>query len=252
MQALDALSTVTKDEENPSSSAAPLSKFVSTKELVSGELRFAAGGLAAFMCVEEHAPAAVELPPTSVDPCFALENEVKALGNDEVTELLDYILRRPASEKDCPNGRRDVGHVGMRLHDFVQHQNAVDAKLIPAHIVALRLYTTAAYREINNPLRDLNRFDTHTPHPLPVTVWYITDAIKRLRRVATDLSNFTLWRGMKGVHVPPSFLTKGGCELAPMYVHLRWSGTKSRATAEVPLFFISFFTCISGSWLLIF
>jgi len=177
---------------------------------------------------------------------------VKALGNDEVTELLDYILRRPASEKDCPNGRRDVGHVGMRLHDFVQHQNAVDAKLIPAHIVALRLYTTAAYREINNPLRDLNRFDTRTPHPLPVTVWYITDAIKRLRRVATDLSNFTLWRGMKGVHVPPSFLTKGGCELAPMYVHLRWSGTKSRATAEVPLFFISFFTCISGSWLLIF
>ena len=45
----------------------------------------------------------------------------------------------------------------------------------------LRLYTTAAFRSINAPLRDRN--PERPPHRLPVTVNYIRDAIGKLRAV---------------------------------------------------------------------
>lgn len=67
------------------------------------------------------------------------------------------------------------------------------AGLTTAHVVALRLYTTAAFRSINNPLRDLLKDEDgqpvvpptlRQPHPLPCTVAFLYEALKRTRAAA--------------------------------------------------------------------
>jgi len=57
------------------------------------------------------------------------------------------------------------------------------AQLKAAHVVALRLYTTAAFRSINGPLRDHGRTE---PHPFAATVFFLTDGIRRLRAISAD------------------------------------------------------------------
>ena len=85
--------------------------------------------------------------------------------------------------------------------------------------------TTAAYWRINNPLRDRTRYAERRPHPLPATVFYIQDGIKKLRAAVVDANqsenkqngkNTVLWRGMKNVKVGDRFKNEGGTELAPM------------------------------------
>lgn len=51
------------------------------------------------------------------------------------------------------------------------------------------------------------------PHPLPVTVHLIADALKLLRE--EDGPRY-LYRGLTDRDVPPEFLERGGTELAPM------------------------------------
>ena len=63
----------------------------------------------------------------------------------------------------------------MTIDDFIAHPHARSCNLTEAHVVALRLYTTAAFQSINAPLRDLERFANKVPHPLPVTVALIRD-----------------------------------------------------------------------------
>ena len=118
-----------------------------------------------------------------------------------------------SSEKEFQNGwRRDraqdgselPGRQGMKLADFVELPMArrgqleeVGSGAMPAiirrgshavfsrrqaHVVALRLYTTDAFRALNNPMRNL-QCDSGgeptqpptlaAPHPLPVTMAYI-------------------------------------------------------------------------------
>ena len=43
--------------------------------------------------------------------------------------------------------------------------------------------TTAAYRALNDPLRDLERTD---PHPFPVTIAFLREAIGKLRAVGAQ------------------------------------------------------------------
>ena len=54
-------------------------------------------------------------------------------------------------------------------------------------MLALRLYTTAAFVSINNPLRELVAASRVEPHPFPVTVAFISEGIKRLRAIAVVL-----------------------------------------------------------------
>ena len=60
-------------------------------------------------------------------------------------------------------------------------------------------------------------YEAGVPHPLPVTIAYIADGIKKLRAVQNDRPK-TLWRGMKNLRVGDEFmeLRRGGTELAPM------------------------------------
>ena len=64
----------------------------------------------------------------------------------EVKELLHYILYERASEKEYPNGIRDKGRPAVDLVYFITHSKAQRAGLKQPEVVALRLYTTAAYR----------------------------------------------------------------------------------------------------------
>ena len=79
------------------------------------------------------------------------------------------------------------------------------------------MYTTWAFKSINNPLRDPNRSNAHA---LAVTVFFLADAIRKLRAVGSYEANaqqeLTLWRGMKDLLLQEQFMLAGGSERAPM------------------------------------
>ena len=69
----------------------------------------------------------------------------------------------------------------MFVDDIFHHSQA--ATLEKAHVLALRLYTTAAFEVINVPLRDLGKREDAPAHRLPVTVAILKEAIDMLRAV---------------------------------------------------------------------
>ena len=172
----------------------------------------------------------------------AIVDEIMRSGSAEDIECMRYVLYEEAgtSAVRFPNGIRDCDEMGsprpdrrgMRLADFVSHPNSIMAGLTEAHIAALRLYTTAAFRALNEPLRDRKRVD---PHPFPVTIACIAEGIKRLRAVSAGAKSgddvgrrklrrggtakaetTELWRGLKDVTLDPEFELHGGTEFAPM------------------------------------
>ena len=204
-----ALTKVLDDFQKDSGSHTGTCKFLGDANVLrSGQPAEAARGLAHFMQVDEAVLRAGFDRGTA-----AIVAEVEAHGSAELLEHLSYVLHEPASEKRFPNGVRDKGQEGKRLADFVAHPIAKQHGLDEPHVVALRLYTTAAFKYINDPLRNNER------HPLPVTVAFIQDGIKKLRVAKAEGStgSFTLWRGMRNLRVADEFLSgrQGGTELAP-------------------------------------
>ena len=102
----------------------------------------------------------------------------------EVGELLRYIRFENTSEKEYPNGIRDKGRGSQPPEYFLMHPKAQQACLIEAEVVALRLYTTMAYKFMNNPLRDQDRHLQGIPCPLAVTTWWAVSGIKKLRALS--------------------------------------------------------------------
>ena len=149
-----------------------------------------------------------------------LAREVANLNNSQNTEKegmtlqdwFDYIVREPATERQFSNGTRDDEHVGMSFQDFCNHPVAINCGLSQAHVCAIRLYTTHAYRFFNNPLRERKK------HPLPMTVQFLADGLKRLRQQASEERSQarSLWRGFRNLTIVEDFLKSGGTELAPM------------------------------------
>lgn len=106
--------------------------------------------------------------------------------------------------------------------------------------------STAAFKSINQPLRDLVAGYCVDPHPFPVTVAFISEGIKRLRAInqnrsiesstplqvpstprgsaqngrrASNRENaLDLWRGLKGIEIigNEDFFAQGGTEAAPL------------------------------------
>ena len=139
-----------------------------------------------------------------------LDQKLKDIG--EVGELLEYVCYSPTSEKKYPNGIRDEGKPGMRLQNFLEIEKAKN--LDEAEVVALRLYTTMIYKFLNEPLRDNDRFSRSEACPLPVTTYFASTGIKKLRALKAEEKKFpTLWRGMRNVDAPKEFLENGGTEL---------------------------------------
>ena len=119
---------------------------------------------------------------------------------------------------------------GMRLADFHKSSAPTDAGLSIAEVAALRLYTTAAYKSINGPLREQGRLQLH---PLAATVFHIHQAVKKLRIVHRNRNSQTLWRGMKHVTVSQAFFEAGGgTECAPMSTTSELAVAMDYAAAE--------------------
>ena len=77
-------------------------------------------------------------------------------------------MRVPLWTGDCnEHGLRDdrkrADGEGMVLADFVAHPLSRVAQLAAPHVLALRVYSTAAFRSLNDPLRSSTRTG---PHPL--------------------------------------------------------------------------------------
>jgi hypothetical protein len=72
------------------------------------------------------------------------------------------LPERQIDDPAAPGGKR-----GFRLDDFANHATAKKCKLTKPEVLALRFYTTAGFRSINDPLRDMDRKGRHEAHPLP-------------------------------------------------------------------------------------
>jgi hypothetical protein len=136
----------------------------------------------------------------------------------EVKNLLEYILNEEASEKEYPNGTRDLGRQPVTLSWFLTHRKAQESRLSAAEVVALRLYTTSAFKFMNTPLRDDGRYKKGKVCPLAVTTHFADSGIKKLRALHSDSEpeSIVLWRGMRNSEPANEFMTKGGTELGFM------------------------------------
>jgi hypothetical protein len=123
--------------------------------------------------------------------------------------------------------------------DFCNHEHAKLAKLKDVQVFCLRFYTTDSFSLINKPLRERK-----IPHPLAVTTYFLTDAIKKLRSVQAKLdpegfrSEMMLFRGMKDTTVAlQEFEKKGGTELAVMSTSASQEIAIKYAESKSPLIF---------------
>lgn len=66
-----------------------------------------------------------------------------------------YRALRPLWDKLGPESQEAYS---VRFDNFINHQNAREAQLTPAHVLALRFYTTHAFKYLNGPLRDVGRY----------------------------------------------------------------------------------------------
>ena len=162
---------------------------------------------------------------------------------DEAKECMRYVLheRAGSSDKTFHHGlRRDIGRNGERLADFVSHPHARMARLEEAHVAALRIYTTAAYKVLNEPLRDVA---STAVHPFPVTVAFLRDAIHKLRVVGADedsrkmQTKLDLWLGLRDMQPSDSFLQHGGTGLAPMSTTTKLEAALLDSAAPTSLLF---------------
>lgn len=186
----------------------------------------------------------------------------------EAHECMRYVLDQRAGSspllfpnarhpRDCDakgalrSDRRGEDGEGMRLADFLETRAARIAMLELPHVAAIRIYTTMAYRVLNEPLRDRARAMADAafvdaapveaaPHPLPVTISFLTAALGKLRAVgATEdaKAQIDLWRGMRDVTVPDAFIRDGGTELAPMSTTTSLQMALQYALSSCPLLF---------------
>lgn len=183
--------------------AGEASRFlVEPRQLVFGKPVEAAHGVELYMNVTAN-----DVRSGMIDGVGAIRREVARLpdGKPEcywnssavVKECLEYVLDQEAGssdiafqggqKRDCdragnllPSRRLPSGR-GMRLSDFLALAVAVDCKLDEPEVTALRLYSTASYEFINNPLRSEARRMKGQPHPLPITVAFIVTGLKKLR-----------------------------------------------------------------------
>ena len=196
----------------PSSEGADASRFcVLLRWLVIGQPEEAALGLTHFLRISE-----VALRGRLNEGTAAIVAEFES-ASSRARECLDYVLRKPAGSsplifgnspfpRDCDakgvrSDRLLADGRGMSIGDFATHSSAIAAKLSEPHVVALRVYSTAAFGEINAPLRQRGP----EPHPLPATLTFLAEAVKRLRVVEAqgDSANDSIdfYRGMRDLQV---------------------------------------------------
>jgi hypothetical protein len=193
-----------------------LTRFGPGKLLVSQPKEAATGIFGFIGCSED------ELRLRMARGVAAIAEEVEAMKDEVLSENFHYVVHVCAGWSElafqngwlrdrAPDGSELPGRHGMTLADFCSLDVALEAQLSEAHVVALRLYTTAAFAAINQPMRSLKTRRARPgekadakgrvpieppqllePHPLPVTMAFIYEGLKRMRAVSA------------GVHEPGS------------------------------------------------
>jgi len=186
----------------------------SVSSLSYADRRAGLAGLASHLHVDE---AVLHDAKARGEAGLALIAEEFAISATEVQrQYLEYVLHGVADGATSVAGETlDVGRRGERLSDFCRHESAVRAGLLTPHVVALRLYSTGLYSALTAPMRDAAAAAAAHPHPFAITVAFIDDAVKKLRRVDHD-EPIVLYRGVADVSVPGEFLANGGTEVAMM------------------------------------
>ena len=141
--------------------------------------------------------------------CSAAGSSAKTFENSDFPRDCDaYGVR---TDRKRPDG------TGMMLADFCELPQIRETELSPAHVAAIRIYTTAAYKVINGPFRKRR---VGQVHPFPVTVAFLGDGLAKLRASEgggpDGHTQIDLWRGLKNVVTTDEFMKHGGTELAPM------------------------------------
>lgn len=133
------------------------------------------------------------------------------------------VYSRERSCKEVMATSPEVEMAGLELH----------------HLLALRLYTTSTYKSINNPMRQT---PPELPHPFAATMYYISDALSKLREVQgkdPKMRNTQLvfWRGMQNLQMTEEFARTGGTEMACMSTTSSMDVAAEFAESESPLLF---------------
>lgn len=176
-----------------------------------------------------------------VDPktYMHVKNKVKVMlkefaknGTEEdsqnIRTLLDGTYKHPPNGDGSPLTPDEIRGQSITMEELMACDAVQDAGLELHHVLALRLYTTSTYRSINNPMR---QSPPVLPHPFAATLYYISDALSKLREVqgkdpAKRNESLVFWRGMKDLQMTEAFVRTGGSEMACM------STTSSRQVAE--------------------
>lgn len=177
-----------------------------------------------------------ELNPCLLNPCLRL------------TDSLQFTPPKDCDANGVRIDRRTSTGEPMHFADFVRHRHARRSNLHPSHVLALRLYTTAAFVNLNTPLRQLSPEGDRCaePHPFPNTVRFIRDAIRQLRTNNAPApgegrpggashwrTEKYLYRGLKDMKPSADFMERGGSELATLSttptleVALRYAASES-------------------------
>lgn len=151
----------------------------------------------------------------------AIIHEINTDGTEEdkrnLRGLIDGTYVNPPNSNGDPLTPEELVGQSKTIDELMQTEQVKTAKLLRAHVLALRLYTTSTYATMNSPLRT----DPPTqPNPLAATTYYASQGIKLLRSVAGNLPNAheaqDLWRGMKDMTISDAFFESGGTEFACM------------------------------------
>jgi hypothetical protein len=234
---------VEDDEDVSEGVVAPSCKFsAEVTEMAFGLPGTVANGLASWMGVND-----MDLMTLLIKGVDAIKEEFMG-GTPEDQANFDYIFNCIAKEELESDGQiRDKDHEGWKFRDFVNAaKQHVSDELQDAHVLALRLYTSSSYTQINNPLRDKSATTSsrqkRPQHPFKVTTWFIADAIKKMRAVeAPEVNehgkniNKTLWRGLRDMSIADEFKTKGGTELGCMSTTSDIKIAKMYASSRNPL-----------------
>jgi hypothetical protein len=183
----------------------------------------------------------------------AIVNEVEGLADGtpdgyrfsgaDVKECLQYVLEMEAGssdvafqsglKRDCDAAgnvlasRRRADGRSMRLADFVEHPTARQCHLEEAEVAGIRLYSTAAFEMLNNPLRDPERRTTGKAHPLPITIAFIKSALGKLRAVAASSAQAN--QQAKRTLEPSPDATHAQHDRGPTR-HVIWTSNRSTST----------------------
>ena len=162
-----------------------------------------------------------------------------AEDNINLKTLMAGTYQHPPNGDGSPLTPEDIRGQSMTLDELMQNSNVQDAGLERHHVLALRLYTTSTYRTINNPMR---QSPPTLPHPVAATMYYISDALSKLREVqgkdaAQRNETLVFWRGMKDLQITDEFIRTGGSEMACMSTTSDQNVAQEFALSKSPLLF---------------